>query len=60
MDVRGRDSFIIRSTTDARSIWTVVPQPDWIGYNIPTSWKGDFGWCHLSTAPVCKDFLERL
>ena len=42
IDVRGRDTFIIRSTTGARSIWTVVPELDWIGYTIPISWKGDF------------------
>jgi AraC-like DNA-binding protein len=42
IDVRGKDSFIIRSTTGARSIWTVVPEPDWIGYTIPITWKGDF------------------
>jgi AraC-like DNA-binding protein len=40
--VRGRDSFVIRSMTDARSIRTTVPEADWIGYMIPITWKGDF------------------
>jgi AraC family ethanolamine operon transcriptional activator len=41
-EVRGRASFIIRSMTGARSIWTTVPEADWIGYMIPITWKGDF------------------
>jgi AraC-like DNA-binding protein len=42
IDVRGRDSFIVRARTGARSIWTTVPEADWIGYTIPISWKGDY------------------
>jgi AraC-like DNA-binding protein len=42
IEVRGRDSFIIRSMTGARSIWTTVPEADWVGYMIPITWKGDF------------------
>jgi AraC-like DNA-binding protein len=41
-EVLGRDSFVIRSMTGARSIWTTVPEADWIGYMIPITWKGDF------------------
>jgi hypothetical protein len=41
-EVRGRDSFIIRSMTGARSIWTTAPEADWIGYMIPITWKGEF------------------
>lgn len=41
-EVRGRDSFIVRIRTGARSIWTTVPQTDWVGYSIPISWKGDY------------------
>ena len=42
IDVRGRDSFIVRARTGARSIWTTVPEADWIAYTIPISWKGDY------------------
>jgi hypothetical protein len=41
-EVRGRDSFVVRLMTGARSIWTSVPEPDWIGYTIPITWKGDY------------------
>jgi hypothetical protein len=42
IEVRGRDSFIVRIRTGARSIWTSVPKVDWIGYSIPITWKGDY------------------
>jgi AraC-like DNA-binding protein len=42
IEKRGRDSFIVRLKTGARSIWTSVPEVDWIGYTIPISWKGDY------------------
>jgi AraC-like DNA-binding protein len=42
MDVRGRDSFIVRARTGARSIWTTVPEANWIGYTIPVTWEGDY------------------
>jgi AraC-like DNA-binding protein len=42
IDVRGRYSFIVRIMTGARSIWTSVPEADWIGYTIPITWKGDY------------------
>jgi AraC-like DNA-binding protein len=42
IEVRGRDSFIVRIRTGARSIWTSVPEVDWIGYSIPITWKGDY------------------
>jgi hypothetical protein len=41
-EVRGRDSFVVRLMTGARSIWTSVPEADWIGYTIPITWKGDY------------------
>jgi hypothetical protein len=41
-EVRGRDSFVVRLMTGARSIWTSVPERDWIGYTIPITWKGDY------------------
>lgn len=41
-EVRGRDSFIVRIRTGARSIWTSVPEVDWVGYSIPITWKGDY------------------
>ena len=42
IEVRGRDSFIVRIRTGARSIWTSVPEVDWIGYSIPITWQGDY------------------
>jgi AraC-like DNA-binding protein len=42
IEVRGQDSFIVRIRTGARSIWTSVPEVDWIGYSIPITWKGDY------------------
>jgi hypothetical protein len=42
IEVRGQDSFIVRITTGARSIWTSVPEVDWVGYSIPITWKGDY------------------
>jgi AraC family ethanolamine operon transcriptional activator len=51
-EVRGRDSFIIRSMTGARSIWTSVPEADWIGYMIPITWKGDFILNGMSATPT--------
>jgi AraC-like DNA-binding protein len=42
IEVRGRDSFIVRIRTGARSIWTSVPKVDWIGYSLPITWKGDY------------------
>jgi AraC-like DNA-binding protein len=42
IDVRGRDSFIVRARTGARSIWTTVPEADWVGYTIPITWEGDY------------------
>ncbi len=42
IEVRGRDSFVVRIRTGARSIWTSVPQTDWVGYSIPITWKGDY------------------
>jgi AraC-like DNA-binding protein len=42
IEVRGRDSFVVRLMTGARSIWTSVPEADWIGYSIPITWKGDY------------------
>lgn len=42
IDVRGRDSFIIRFKTHARSIWTMVPERDWVGFLVPISWAGDY------------------
>jgi AraC-like DNA-binding protein len=41
-EVRGRDSFVVRLMTGARSIWTSFPERDWIGYTIPITWKGDY------------------
>jgi AraC-like DNA-binding protein len=42
IEVRGQDSFIVRIRTGARSIWTSVPEVDWIGYSIPITWTGDY------------------
>ena len=42
IEVRGRDSFVVRIRTGARSIWTSVPETDWVGYSIPITWKGDY------------------
>jgi AraC-like DNA-binding protein len=42
IEVRGQDSFIVRIRTGARSIWTSVPEVDWVGYSIPITWKGDY------------------
>jgi AraC-like DNA-binding protein len=42
IEVRGRDSFVIRLATGARSMWTTVPEADWIGYTIPITWEGDY------------------
>ena len=42
IEVRGQDSFIVRIRTGARSIWTTVPEVDWIGYSIPITWTGDY------------------
>jgi AraC-like DNA-binding protein len=41
-EVRGRDSVVIRLATGARSMWTTVPERDWIAYTIPITWKGDY------------------
>ncbi|WP_346893865.1 helix-turn-helix domain-containing protein [uncultured Roseibium sp.] len=51
VEVRGRDSFIIRSMTGARSIWTTVPEADWVGYIIPITWKGEFILNGMSATP---------
>ncbi len=42
IDVRGTDSFIVRFRTQARSIFSVVPEHDWWGILIPLSWSGDY------------------
>lgn len=52
ISVRGRDSFVIRSMTSARSIWTTVPEADWIGYFIPITWTGDFVLNGISATPT--------
>ncbi len=42
IDVRGRESFIVRFKTGARSIWTMVPEPQWVGFLVPISWAGEY------------------
>lgn len=47
LDVRGHNSFVIRHRTEARSVWTMVPESEWVGFLIPISWSGDYvlnGW----------------
>lgn len=42
VDIRGRDSFIVRFKTHARSIWTMVPEKEWVGFLVPISWVGNY------------------
>jgi AraC-like DNA-binding protein len=42
IEVRGRNSFVVRIRTGARSMWTSVPEVDWIGYTIPITWKDNY------------------
>jgi AraC family ethanolamine operon transcriptional activator len=51
IDVRGQDSFVVRFRTGARSIWTMVPEKEWIGFLVPISWSGDYLLNGLSATP---------
>ncbi len=42
IDARGQNAFIVRFRTIAQSIWTMVPENEWVGFLIPLSWDGDY------------------
>lgn len=42
IDVRGKDAFLIRFRTSARSIWTMVPEKEWIGFLVPLRWTNEY------------------
>lgn len=45
--VWGSCSFIIRARFRPRAVFSTVPEPDWVAFNVPLSWRGDYrlnGW----------------
>lgn len=50
IDVRGKDAFLIRFKAAARSIWTMVPERDLVGFLVPLRWTDDYILNGLATS----------